>query len=227
MKLVCSRCRKKLGEKEPLKDASVEITMCVECLETLDKQWRGMTVGEYLDTLDAPIMLVNEERRMISCNKKAEKALGKKREVMRGLMAGEFLECHNSVLAEGCGKSIHCSACVIRQSLELTINSGEPVKEVTAYLNTMEHGIPVVRHIKVSTEKEGQYVRLQIHGITDELLKGPEKTEDVEPGELRNDGIPHGAFRVNINRTASGAPMVSFEQTDEDARGERKTSKTK
>ena len=217
MKLVCSRCEKKLGEKEPLKDIRTEMTMCVECLEFLEKEWRGMTVGDYLDTVDAPVMLVDSERRMVSCNKKAEKVLGKSRGIMKGLMAGEFLECHNSVLSEGCGKSIHCSACIIRKSIESTVKTGESVKETTAYLNTMEHGVPVVRHIKVSTEKEGNMVRLQIHGIGDELLKGPEVAKDQAPEELGREGIPSGDFRVNIKKTVTGAPLIVFEAPGEEA----------
>ena len=214
MKLVCSRCRKNLGEKEPVKDTATEITMCVECLEFLDKQWRGMTVGDYLDTLDAPIMLVNAERRMVSCNKKAEKVLGKSRGIMRGLMAGEFLECHNSIMSEGCGKSIHCSACVIRKSIEGTIKTGEPVKEEPAYFNTVEHGVPVVRRIQVSTEKEGNMVRLQVQGIGDDLLKGPENTNSLKSMKDKDENKYSGPFELKIERTPSGDPIIKFEKKD-------------
>jgi hypothetical protein len=216
MKLACSRCEKKLGEKEPLNDPRTEKTMCVDCLEFLEREWRGMTVGDYLDSVDAPVMLVDSERRMVSCNKKAEKVLGKSRGVMKGLMAGEFLECHNSILSEGCGKSIHCSACTIRKSIEGTIKTGESVKEQPAYFNTMERGVPVVKHIKVSTEKEGNFVRLQIQGIGDHLLKGPEKAEEPEPKTAES----AGDLKVKIRRTPTGAPMVVFEKPGEETEDE-------
>lgn len=138
--------------------------ICAECLQFLDREWRGMTVGDYLDTVGEPVILVNEEHRMVSCNKSAEKLLGKPRGEMRGLMTGEFLECENSVLSEGCGKGIHCSACVLRQSLDHTIRTGAPVDKVPAHMNWLQNGLPVIRHISISTDRDGDFVRLQISG---------------------------------------------------------------
>lgn len=176
MKAICSRCHKDLGEREPRGNPGIVRMMCAECLQFLDKEWRGMTVGGYLDTVDEPIILVNEERRMVSCNKSAEKLLGKPRGEMRGLLTGEFIECENSVLSEGCGSGVHCSACVLRNSINHTVKTGKPLDKVPAHMNWLQNGLPVIRHITVSTEKSGEFIMLQISG------RSKARPEDGEPG---------------------------------------------
>ena len=48
---------------------------------------------------------------------------------------GLFFDCVHSRLPEGCGRTIHCSGCVIRKSVATTFNTGEAQISIPATLN--------------------------------------------------------------------------------------------
>jgi len=160
MQMVCSYCEKKLGIKEPKADSSTEYTMCVDCLEYFDKQWKGMSVADYLDSLAGPVVVLNEDSKMVSLNKTAEKMLGKSRNELTGLMAGEFLECEEAVASGGCGKSVRCASCVIRQTVKETMEQGVVHENVRAYFYSEEDSLPVLKRLLISTVKKDKQVYL-------------------------------------------------------------------
>lgn len=49
---------------------------------------------------------------------------------------GEVVECENSRLPGGCGKTVHCSGCVLRRTVTDTYNTGRQSSMVPAKLTT-------------------------------------------------------------------------------------------
>jgi PAS domain-containing protein len=162
--LVCSYCRKDLGKKPPFNDASLTHGMCKACGEYFGAQWGGITYGEYLDRFGFPVVMVEGEGRVVAINKPACDFLGRGPGDVIGLLGGEALECAHARLPEGCGKTVHCSACAIRNSVTRTHQTGEPLSRVPARLRRSDRAFDLL----VSTALEGKLVRVTIEPRVEE-----------------------------------------------------------
>ncbi len=120
MIVICSFCRKTVREKEPYEDKRYSHGMCVDCYERRMKQMAGISFDEYLEDFDVPVVIVDQEARLVAINTKALAILNIPSENVRGLLGGEALECVYARLVEGCGRTAHCSACTIRRLVEKT-----------------------------------------------------------------------------------------------------------
>jgi hypothetical protein len=61
--------------------------------------------------------------------------LGKSEREIVGLRRGEALECVYASRPEGCGKTVHCEICTIRNTLMEVLETGEPREQVPAYVD--------------------------------------------------------------------------------------------
>ena len=154
-----------MGEKPPLEDGQTSHGMCPPCLDYFISQWKGLELGEYLGKFDKPVFVVDADRRLIACNGPAEQVLGWDRDAMRGLRAGEFMECEHARLPEGCGRTIHCRDCQLRRSIAETIETGQAQVNVPAYQVTLVDGIPRTRSLSISTVKIGDAVAVTIENM--------------------------------------------------------------
>lgn len=162
MKVSCSYCRLDMGDKEPLDDLAVTHSICPECFEYFSRQWVGFHLSDYLDTFEEPMVIVSPNARVIAFNGSYAKSFLKEDEKTVGLLAGEFLECAHSRLPEGCGRTVCCRDCTIRNTIMATLRTGMPQDKVPAYLNTFEEGREVVKNLLISTERHGPVVRMII-----------------------------------------------------------------
>jgi hypothetical protein len=158
MRLVCSYCQKKLGLKAPLSDGGLTHGMCPSCARHFAEQWRGMSYGHWLERFEFPVVLVEGEGRVVAINKPACDFLGRQPEDVIGLLGGEALECARSRLPGGCGKTVHCATCAIRNSVNETRATGQPLTRVPARLKRSERDYDLL----VSTALEAPLVRVLI-----------------------------------------------------------------
>lgn len=135
MKVVCSYCEEDLGEKEPLSDTGVSHGMCDLCYEYFNRQWSGLKLGEYLDCFEQPVLVIEEGGRIIAANQAMSTLLGKDDRSLFGLLGGEAMECQYSRLPGGCGSTIHCQTCTIRDTVMQSLATGEPLEQVPASLD--------------------------------------------------------------------------------------------
>ena len=135
MRVICSYCRAELAPKEPLADDSITHTMCPDCLDHFGRQTEGWSLGELLDQFDVPVLAVDCDGRAIAANQATADMVGKSRRELFGLLGGDLMECAHARLPGGCGKTVHCKACAIRNTVQKTIETGEPQTRVRAYLN--------------------------------------------------------------------------------------------
>jgi len=166
MKAICSYCRKDMGEREPVNDLRMTHGICPPCYEHMKARMRVKPLPEYLDSLSKPVVVVDVEGRFMTCNRKAEEILGSKRDAFLGYLGGEFLECDNARSVVGCGKNLACSDCPITRTIKETRDTGVIQENVPAFLNTVDSGKSVRRKMTISTEKDGEYVRLRIDSIS-------------------------------------------------------------
>ena len=60
-----------MGTKPPLRDGSLTHAMCPGCAEYFERQWSGLTHAEYLERFDFPVILMQEEGRVVAANRAA------------------------------------------------------------------------------------------------------------------------------------------------------------
>lgn len=143
MRVVCSYCRKVLREL-PAEPAGLSHGMCPECDAWFGKLWSGMRLGEYLDGLTAPVLVVDHEGRVVAANARMAAALGRGARELRGLLGGEAMACAHARLPEGCGKTVHCRECTIRNAVDRVVASGRPVEHAPAWMRTERGRVDLV-----------------------------------------------------------------------------------
>jgi hypothetical protein len=132
---VCCYCRKTIREDDGTgPPGAVSHGICPPCAEHFERLWDGMTLSEYLDTLEHPALVVNPQGRVLAASRQVAGRFGHERHEVPGLLQGEAVACERSRLPGGCGKTVHCRECTIRRSVETVAETGTPVERVPAYL---------------------------------------------------------------------------------------------
>jgi hypothetical protein len=177
VRIVCSYCRKDLGTKPPLADSSVTHGMCPACADHFSAQWEGMSYGEYLERFGFPVILVEGDVRVVAVNKPAGNLLGRQPSDLIGLLGGEALECAHALLPEGCGKTVCCATCTIRNTVTHTHRTGEAQRQVPATLQRKEELV----NLLISTALEGKLVRVTIEPSSAAAGAGLQQGRDSGP----------------------------------------------
>jgi len=162
VKVVCAWCGQDLGEVDA-GDESRPITshgMCESCAFHLSAQM-GVPLREYLDSLGVPVAVVDSDAAVLMASSAAEAALDRG-QPLTGLRAGDVFECRNALLPGGCGRTVHCSGCTLRQTVTDTFATGRSHVRVPAYLRRGRNGGEEVVALLVTTEKAGGMVLLRI-----------------------------------------------------------------
>ena len=128
-----------------------------------------MPLREYLDHLEAPVLVVNGDGVVKTANKVAQDLLQKDLSEIEGYLGGKVFECVHSTEPGGCGETIHCSGCAIRRTVMETLNTGNNQLRVPASLDCKTHTGVCGIHYLISTEKLGEVVLLRV--------------DEVNPGE--------------------------------------------
>jgi hypothetical protein len=77
-----------------------------------------------LDTLQFPILVVEQNARIVDCNLTAAHFLASDRKLVLNHRPGEVLHCiHSNDVAEGCGKGAACINCTIRACVNQSLNN--------------------------------------------------------------------------------------------------------
>lgn len=135
MRVICAYCKKDLGFKEPMESNLISHGMCPGCYSYFQNQLNGLKLGEYLDRFETPVLVVDDNVRVIAANQEMAKLLNKPERDVCGLLGGDVLECQNARLPGGCGRSIHCKTCTIRIMVGKTIESGEAQPAKPAFMD--------------------------------------------------------------------------------------------
>lgn len=135
MKLVCAWCGARIersGDNQPL-DPETSHGICPSCAEAFASQ-DGVSLQRFIDNIPIPILLVDNNTGIVATNAKACEMLGRQSETIIDQLFGPVFDCAYAGLSEGCGRTIHCSGCAIRNSVLTTFNTGEPQIAVPATL---------------------------------------------------------------------------------------------
>lgn len=164
MKRICAWCKKELGEK-PGNPELITHGICEPCADTfLDSKQESFL--SFLDEFHFPIIVVDAEGKVMGGNEKACDITGKTTEqLQQKFLAGEIIDCVHAFEPGGCGKTIHCQSCTLRQSISQTFQSGQSLRNVPAYkdIRVGENEQPV--RFLITTEKIHNRVLLRIDDL--------------------------------------------------------------
>lgn len=162
---VCASCRR---EMPPPSDspAARPVTgeVCDECLSRVTGQ-TGISLGEFLDDLDAPVMLVDSDVTVMLANKLVRSILNKDISQIQGRRGGDVFECVYARLPGGCGRTIHCGGCAIRRAVTDTFLTGRGHAAVLATIHPDFGKSSRQVAIRISTEKIWNMVLLRLEQI--------------------------------------------------------------
>ena len=121
MHLICSYCGRYINEKKPFESTNLTHGLCLDCFVPTSMLTCGVSYDEYIETCDVPAIILNSRHQVLAANGIAMAMLGKPIENLKGMLAGEALECPNSKLPDGCGRTIHCQTCTVRILIQKTL----------------------------------------------------------------------------------------------------------
>jgi hypothetical protein len=160
MNTICSICRRDIRKTEPISDKGIKHAVCDECHNIFTEKIRGKTLDGLINEFTSPILIVDEDCRIVAANKPASTiaGLGPSKRDYIGLLGGEAMQCEYADLPEGCGLTYHCAGCAIRNAVKGSMESGEPQKDIPVILKRKCGDI----NIMISTEKIFSLVRISI-----------------------------------------------------------------
>lgn len=171
MKTICAWCNKEISADSGQPDGMISHGICLDCQDYFFPPHGHRTFTEFLDLLPVPILVVDDDVRIIAANKKASRLLGKKSIKSKGVHFGEAIECPYARLPGGCGKAVHCRSCTVRLTTQDTFVTGSSHYDIPAYQD-----ICFASEVKnicflISTEKSGEFVFLKIHEVKEKRCK--------------------------------------------------------
>lgn len=175
MHRICAWCHRDLTRIDFAEQdvASTSHGICVDCAEQLALDDR-MTLAEFLDTLDAPVVVVDEAHETAFSNTRAKTlypaaestippaSSNEPRHPLSTLPPPVVHDCIASSELGGCKRTLHCAGCTIRRAVMKTYMTGEETNDVPACLTKDNPDSPEEASLWVSTSLVEKVVVVQV-----------------------------------------------------------------
>lgn len=165
MNSVCAWCKEELTVYPEQQGGTRSQGMCTACREFFFPRKGPPAFRKYLDRLAVPVLLVDDDCRVVIANERACSLLAKTRKDVEGHPSGEAFDCSNAGLPGGCGKTEACPECTVRQTLADTYVTGQCHENIVAALDIDAMRGGGHRRITISTWKAGEVVLLKIDRV--------------------------------------------------------------
>lgn len=167
MRRICAWCKKELSPRED-RGTEQEIThgICSLCAlkftASIPRKLKDM-----LDLISEPVLLLDGQGTVKAANESGLKLLGKDIAAIVNQSGGEVLECAYAHLPDGCGRTVHCTTCAIRNILMNTLAQGHGYTRVPAFQKIRTPAGERIMRYAISTEKLGDQILLRIDDVAD------------------------------------------------------------
>ena len=151
MKTICAWCGSILSDG----GGPTSHGICASCRADFHAH-SGVALQDFIDSFPDPILVVGNVLDPVILNHSGSVKYGKSD--VGKFSIGQVFECDNAKLPEGCGRTIHCSGCAIRQTVNTTAETGEAQSLVPAVLNTSDSTVELL----ISTVKVDGCIVLRI-----------------------------------------------------------------
>ncbi len=169
IRYICAECQVELRPPEQLDEVQEHVShgLCRSCIAKEMKQL-GLSLSDYLNELRQPVLVLDKNSRVITVNEPGQRVLGKTIPEIAGYLGGEVFGCVHAEEPEGCGGSLHCLSCVIRNTVEDTHKTGQAHLNVAACQDLDTISGPRLTRFIISTEKIADLVVLKIEDVISE-----------------------------------------------------------
>lgn len=135
--------------------------ICTACMDTFFGP-RQIRLLDFIENLNAAVVVVDAAGRVNGANKRAQGLLHKELPDIAGFRAGDVFECAYAKLPGGCGNTIHCDGCTIRNTVMDTFHTARSHLKKPACLTrgTLDNHQEI--EYLISTEKVRDVVLLSI-----------------------------------------------------------------
>jgi len=157
----CTWCNEALTAGPSPDRRKIADSVCGDCSENFVFQM-GVPLQAFIDSLQAPIFVVDSDGLVQAANRWGYSMLRKGTSQVLKQPGGVVFECAYARLPGGCGSTVHCSGCAIRRSVYHTRETGKSLTNVPAVLNRGDASEPEKVVLRISTEKMGNIVLLQV-----------------------------------------------------------------
>jgi len=169
MSRTCAWCKAELPTANGEPGHDITRCFCPACREYFSTPQTPKSLQQYLDEIGFPVLVMDDDVRVLGFNEPARSLLGLRLEGCVGRYGGNVLECAYARLPGGCGNTEHCKACAIRRTITTTHTTGVGQVNVPAYQDIVTPGgVREVRFL-ISTEKVGNFVLLRIDEVQPSL----------------------------------------------------------
>ena len=164
---LCAWCNKNIDLPDThnrTEDTPITHGMCNNCARKI-LSFKVRPLREFLNQFSDPVFLVNSDVEIITANNAGFSVLNKAPDEVDNKLGGEAFSCKYAKLPQGCGNTLHCKTCTIRNTIKKTLKTGQGQLKIPAYADY--HFITGEKDIKyfITTEKVGNTVLLRIDDI--------------------------------------------------------------
>jgi PAS domain-containing protein len=173
----CARCNAALPNDSDTCGTPLSNGLCSACRAEAERSLAGVTqaeggrgcadavpvqLRELLDRFEAPVLVVNSAGAIIGANGVALMMLGKEHRDIVGRLGGVVLECVHASEPGGCGRTLHCDGCGIRQTVMTTLRSGQATALAQAVTVQQKGGVTTTQAWLITTERLGDAVLVRL-----------------------------------------------------------------
>lgn len=163
MTTLCAWCNKTIVDQDDEDDKVAPIShgICKKCAKIMFSEV-AESLDTFLERFNVPILVIDAAENVLAANKRALARASLKAADLPGMRCGDVLQCINATDAAGCGRTVHCHSCVIRNSVLHTQATGLPVVQVPSFPDLQQFTDKGISCLLISTEKIGEIVLLKI-----------------------------------------------------------------
>ncbi len=133
MKTVCAWCRAEMEKGDDPEDKEITHGICHPCVDLFFDLDNEQSIAAFIEGVDAPVIVFDSDVTIIAANKKALVIHPYATPVPGRTTPGEMVQCAYAKLPEGCGNTIHCYGCAVRNAIEKTMETGAGVNRLPTY----------------------------------------------------------------------------------------------
>jgi nitrogen-specific signal transduction histidine kinase len=143
--------------------------ICNSCLTSLFND-KNIDFIPFLNSLSAPVVLIDENNTYLSANKSALSLLDKDHIELKNKRTGDIFTCENAKLTGGCGYTEKCGGCQMLQLVNDTYDGRDNFNNVPVTLMRKQDAVREELNLHISTEKVNGLVLMRIDQFKEKSL---------------------------------------------------------
>jgi PAS domain-containing protein len=163
----CAYCGRRVRQRH-LPRSDQPVSLCPECSRNTGAG--VVSLGEFLDRFDLPCILVDGNGLILAANRFAAELFGRELTELVGLPGGDAIQCIHTRAPVGCGRTIHCLACGMRNAVVRSRQSGGCCFQLPARVVRRDGGTV---QLLVTTTPDGDLTRVFLEPSQLDRIVGP------------------------------------------------------